>query len=353
MRRGNAVTQAVTRVLESGWYILGKEVAAFEEEFAAYCGSGFSVGVANGTDAITLALMSCGIKPGDEVITVSHTASATAAGIERAGAAAVLADIDPQTYTISVASARTLISSKTKALVPVHLYGHPADMDAVTALAREHGLTVIEDCAQAHGAMADGRKVGTLGDAAAFSFYPTKNLPCAGDGGMIIFRDPTAADTAKALRQYGWKERFFSEAHGMNSRLDEMQAAVLRTMLPHLDEDNAARRAIAQRYFEGIHNPFVTRPFVRKGAYHVYHQFVLECGQRDSLRAFLKSRGIATAVHYPWAVHMQPAYRDCRRAVSLGVTETAVARILSLPMHPAMNDEAVARVVDAVNAWEP
>src|ERR1700683_1484487 len=248
------IRQAIERVLESGWYILGQEVTAFEKEFAAFLGAHHAVGVGSGTDAITIALRACGIGPGDSVITVSHTAVATVAAIELTGACAVLVDIDPETYTMDVQSLDETIHEsisaglRVKAIVPVHLYGHPADMPSIMEIASRHGLRIIEDCAQCHGAIINGKMTGTWGDAAAFSFYPTKTLGALGDGGAVVTNDPERAGRAKLLREYGWKNRYVSDCPGLNSRLDELQAAILRVKLKYLSVENERRRELARLY---------------------------------------------------------------------------------------------------------
>lgn len=342
------IDQAIRRVLDAGRYILGPEVAAFESEFAGYLGAGFSVGVASGTDALHLALRVLGIGPGDSVVTVSHTAVATVAAIELAGATPVLADINPATYTLDVNSLERAIrqAHRPRAVIPVHLYGHPADMPAILDVANRHGLHVVEDCAQSHGAALGGRKTGTFGCLAAFSFYPTKNLGALGDGGALVTDDPGLAARARQLREYGWQERYVSEDAGMNSRLDELQAAILRVKLRYLDEENARRRHLAALYGTLLQNFGLALPISRDGACHVYHQFVVRCSHRDDLRAFLQSRGIGTAIHYPQPVHQQPAYRNrlLLDEKGLAATELACAQILSLPMHAQLTEEQVRQV---------
>ncbi|HKB40142.1 MAG TPA: DegT/DnrJ/EryC1/StrS family aminotransferase, partial [Gemmataceae bacterium] len=315
-----AIDAAVRRVLESGWYILGQEAAAFEAEFARYLGVRHAVGVGSGTDALHLALRACGVGPGDAVITASHTAVATVAAIELAGAAPVLVDIDPRSFTLdpnrleqAVAEhggrGRASSAGRLKAVIPVHLYGHPADMPAVMDIARRHDLIVIEDCAQAHGAAVERRKVGTWGHLAAFSFYPTKNLGALGDGGAVVTNDPQTAERARLLREYGWRERYKSEVAGMNTRLDELQAAVLRVKLRHLDRENARRRELARTYDAALSATPLVLPRPRGDVDHVYHLYVVRSQQRDELRASLKADGIGTSIHYPTPVHLQPAYR--------------------------------------------
>jgi dTDP-4-amino-4,6-dideoxygalactose transaminase len=350
------IDAAVRRVLGSGWYILGQEVAAFEEEFARYLGARYAVGVGSGTDALHLALRACGVGPGDAVITVSHTAVATVAAVELAGAAPVLVDIDSRSFTLDPGRLEEAVAEhrgRLKAIIPVHLYGHPADMPAVMDVARRHDLTVIEDCAQAHGAALAGRKVGTWGHLAAFSFYPTKNLGALGDGGAVVTNDPRTAERARLLREYGWRERYRSEVAGMNTRLDELQAAVLRVKLRHLDRENARRRELARLYDAALSATPLLLPQVRGDAEHVYHLYVVRGRRRDDLRAFLKARAVGTAVHYPEPVHLQPAYRG---RVALGggrlpETERACREILSLPMYPQMTDAQAEYVGEQVVLW--
>lgn len=354
---------AITRVLDSGWYILGAEVEAFETEFADLVGAAHGVGVASGTDAVELALRACGIDQGDGVVTVSHTAGATVAAIDRAGALPVLVDIDPATYTIDPEHLdRTIRAIRTgqlgdgslrvRAVVVVHLYGHPAELGAVQQIAAEHDLMVIEDCAQAHGARWRGERVGRVGEAGAFSFYPTKNLGAVGDGGMVVTSDPDVAERVRQLRQYGWRQRYVSERPGMNSRLDELQAAILRVLLPGLDAANDHRRRIAEVYRERLSDAPVILPGepADPTSTHVYHQFVVRVAERDELRARLASEGIGTAVLYSAAVHQQPAYEArAPRLDDLPATTEAVREILSLPMGEHVSVEDAHRVADAVN----
>jgi dTDP-4-amino-4,6-dideoxygalactose transaminase len=353
----DAIDGAVRRVLESGWYIGGEEVAGFEREFAAYVGVGHAVGTGSGTDALQLGLRACGVGPGDAVVTVSHTAVATVAAIELVGAVPVLVDVEPEHFTLdperlasTVRAAGGRGAGRIKAVVPVHLYGQPADMPAITDVARRHGLYVVEDCAQAHGAALHDRRAGQWGHVAAFSFYPTKNLGALGDGGALLTDDEALAARARLLREYGWRERYVSEIPGLNSRLDELQAAVLRVKLPHLDHENERRRQVARRYDEALATGLAMPPAVRPGSRHVYHQYVARSGRRDDVRAWLAGRGVSTQVHYPVPVHLQPAYRG-RVAVGAGGlehTERACREIVSLPIgaHLAPADvEAVAGIL--------
>jgi dTDP-4-amino-4,6-dideoxygalactose transaminase len=346
------IDAAILSVLDKGRYIRGDEVAAFEREFAAYHGGAHAIGVASGTDALRVALAACGVGAGDEVITVSHTAVATVAAIELAGATPVLVDVEPDFHALAPSALEAAIGPRTRAVVPVHLYGQPADMAPILRIARARGLRVIEDCAQAHGASYGGRRVGTWGDAACFSFYPTKNLGALGDGGLVMTSDAALADRARLLSEYGWTERYVSEVPGWNSRLDEVQAAVLRVKLRHLDADNAARRHIASLYDAGLPADRLTLPKRRENATPVHHLYVVRAPARDDLQAFLKTRGVGTLVHYPVPVHLQPAYRDrLRGADRLPESERAAREVLSLPMYPELTRVEVDAVVAAVRAF--
>src|SRR5258708_7833226 len=288
---------AIQRVVNSGWYILGPEVEAFEAAFAAYHNVAYAIGVANGTDAIELALRAAGIGPGDEVITVSHTAAATVCAIEQAGATPVLVDIDPATFTIDPRAAEAAITPKTRAIIPVHLYGQPADLESLSLIAARHHLLLIEDCAQAHGARDQNHLVGTVGQLATFSFYPTKNLGALGDGGAVITNDAQMADKLRRLRNYGQTKRYYHQERGLNSRLDELQAAILRVKLTHLDAHNTIRRKLAASYNERLAG--VTTPAFPDGVYHLYHLYVIRHPDRVRLAETLKARDIGTLIHYP------------------------------------------------------
>ena len=337
------IDAAALRVLHSGWFVQGAEVSAFEAEFAAYHGVAHAVGVASGTDAIELALRAAGIGSGDEVITVAHTAVPTICAIERAGATPVLVDVEPQTYTMDPESVRAALTPRTQAVVPVHLYGQPVDMVTLKTIAQDNGLLLIEDCAQAHGARLNGQVVGTFGDLAAFSFYPTKNLGGIGDGGAVITNDAAYAEKLRRLRNYGQVSRCRYEIRGINSRLDELQAAVLRVKLPHLDEGNATRRRLAQRYDTAFEDqPAVIAPEVRAGAEPVYHLYVVRTPERDALMDSLTRHGIQTLIHYAVPVHLQVAYADLGyQRGDLTVTERICEEILSLPMHTGMRGDQV------------
>ena len=348
------IDQAVSTVLDGGWYILGKEVSLFEGEFAAYVGVDHAVGVASGTDAVSLALLACGIGSGDEVITVSHTAVATVAAIERIGALPVLIDINERTYGMDPLCLPEVLSERTRAIVPVHLYGLCVDMEAILGFAEANGLKVIEDCAQAHGAeyLFKGEerwaKAGSMGHAAAFSFYPTKNLGALGDGGCVVTNDHDIAERVRLLRQYGWRDRYISDIAGWNSRLDELQAAVLRVKLAHLDEHNSLRRDIARVYGDTLSASVASIPHCPRGREHVYHQYVIRCAEREKVRGVLASKGIGTAVHYPVPVHQQPAYEDVELGREFPVTERVCQEILSLPMFPYLDQAQVHAVSEAI-----
>lgn len=353
------IDAAVARALESGWYILGAEGRAFEEEFSAWLGAGRTVGCGNGTDAIALALRGLGIGPGCAVATVSHTAVATVAAVEMTGATPVLIDIDPVHYTMDPARLAATLENPPAGLPPiravivVHLYGQAAEMPAIQYLCHRNGLALIEDCAQAHGAKLNGRMVGTFGDAATFSFYPTKNMGALGDGGAVVMRDAEPATEVGALRQYGWHRHYISDKPGVNSRLDELQAAILRVKLRHLDAQNARRRQIAAAYNAALAgNRHLTAPTARDGVEHVFHLYVTRALERDAVQARLREAGIGSAIHYPAPVHLQPAYQG-RVAVGAGGldhTELAAREVLSLPIYPELTDAEVSRVCAALRA---
>jgi len=332
------IDAAVHAVLDGGWYVLGQEVRAFESEFAAYCGVQHAVGVGSGTDALHLALRALDVGSGDEVITVAHTAVATVAAIEMCGATPVFVDIDPLTFTLDAAKLSAAISTKTKAVIPVHLYGHPADLGGIELVVGRLGIPIIEDCAQAHGATLDSRRVGSIGRLACFSFYPTKNLGALGDGGCVVTNDSVLAQRLRELREYGWRERYISSTTGMNSRLDELQAAILRVKLRCLDASNDARRARAAVYNKLFDSKGIDRPLERTGTNHVYHLYVLRTLDRDEVKRKAHAAGIATLVHYPVPIHLQPAYLGrFRGADKLSETERAATQVISLPMFPELS----------------
>jgi dTDP-4-amino-4,6-dideoxygalactose transaminase len=339
--------EAALGVMASGWFIQGQEHAAFETEFAAYCEAQHGIGVANGTDAIRIGLGALGVGPGDEVITVANVGMPPVVAVKEAGATPVFVDVDPETRNIDPAQIEAAITSKTKAVLAVHLFGHPVDVDAILNVIRPHGIKLLEDCAQAHGARYRGRRVGSLGDAAAFSFYPTKNLGAYGDGGCLTTNDDDVADRARMLRGYGWRKRYVSESHGFNSRLDELQAAILRVKLRHLDAANEERRRRAAVYDEALKG--IATPATRSWAEPVYHLYVIEADGRDELRAALHAAGVGSDVHYPLPSHLQPACSDLGLGIgSLPVTESLAARVLSLPMYPELPIDRVERVAEIV-----
>lgn len=361
LARKTEIDQAIQRVLESGYYILGQEVEAFEQAFAAYIGVNHAIGVANGTDAIEVALKACGVGAGDVVITVSHTAVATVSAIERVGATPLLIDIDPVTYTMDLNRLESAIAQvqqnpsmgHLKAIVPVHIYGHPANMPAIMELADRYDLFVIEDCAQAHGAILNGRNIGSWGHLAAFSLYPTKNLGALGDGGIVVTNDARLAEEVSVLRQYGWRQRYISDIPGLNSRLDPIQAAILSVKLRYLNEENAQRQWVAQHYNTLLAGLPMRLPQLQGDVTHVYHQYVVRSHDRDGLKAFLDGYKIGTAIHYPAPVHLQPAYQS-RTPIGNGgldVTERLCQEILSLPMHPYLTYEQINRTAEAIVAW--
>lgn len=343
------VDAAVQRVLDRGYYILGPEGKTFEAAFAAYHGVKHAIGVANGTDAIELALRGAGIGPGDEVITVAHTAIATVYAVERAGATPVMVDIDPATYTLDPSAFAAAITPRTRAVIPVHLYGQPAAITSIKAIAEKHNLLLIEDCAQAHGARFADQLVGTLGAAGTFSFYPTKNVGAYGDGGAIITDDDAYAERLRRLRNYGQTSRYHSAEYGINSRLDELQAAILQINLAHLDAHNQRRREIAAIYNSAL--PAAIKPVVRPDVKHVYHLYVIRHPQRDALMEMLKAKGVGTLIHYPVPVHLQAHHRQLGHSEGdLPHTEKAAQEILSLPMYIGLSDDDAQRVAEAVNA---
>lgn len=346
--------EAFERVYRNSWYIGGREDEAFEAAFARYCGAGFCVGCGNGLDALTLILKAYGIGPGDEVIVPSNTFIATALAVSYAGAAPVFAEPLLETYNLDPAGLEEKITPRTKAIMAVHLYGQCADMDAICAVARRHGLKVIEDAAQAHGARYKGRRAGSLGDAAGFSFYPGKNLGALGDAGCVTTSDPALAAKVRALGNYGSDFKYHHIYQGQNTRLDELQAAFLSAKLPHLDRMNAERRRIAGRYLAGMRNPLVTLPTVAEGCEPVWHIFAVRCPQRDALAGHLAAEGVATNEHYPTPIHLQGAYAGLGLPQgSLPLAEQISATELSLPMYYGMTEQQIDHVIDAVNRFRP
>ncbi len=341
--------QAFTRVLDSGWYVLGREVQQFEAAWAAYCGAPHAVGVANGLDALVLVLRAWGVGPGDEVIVPANTYIATWLAVSQVGATPVPVEPDPATFNIDPVRVAAAITPRTKALLPVHLYGQPADMAALWVLARRHGLKVLEDGAQAHGARCHGQRIGAQGDAVAWSFYPGKNLGALGDGGAITTHDAALAEQLRVLRNYGSQRKYHNDVIGFNSRLDELQAALLATKLPQLDEGNAQRGRIAARYLHALRNEPLELPQVPAWADPVWHLFVVRHPQRDRLAALLLGAGIHTLIHYPVAPHRQPAYAAMGMGPgSLPISERLHAQVLSLPIGPTQTLEQTDRVIAAL-----
>ncbi len=333
------VLSEISQALDSMQLFLGKNVQALESDFAGYCGTEFAIGVSSGTDALHIALRACGIGPGDEVITVSHTFIATVEAIILAGAKPVLIDIDPETYNMDTSQVEKAITSKTKAIIPVHIYGYPADMDPIIEIARNHDLKIIEDACQAHGAEYKGRRVGSLGDIGCFSFYFTKNLGAYGEGGIITTSDPDIARRCRMLRDHGQNEKYHHALIGINGRLDELQAAVLRIKLPHLENWIEKRRVLAQAYNEGLPESLI-KPQDMPWAKHVYHLYVVRTPERDQLREWLESKDVGAGMHYPIPVHLQEAWRACGGGeLSLPVTEKITKEIISLPMYPELTLE--------------
>ena len=342
-----AIRSAIDRVLISGSYILGPEVEAFEAEFAEYLGGGFVIGVANGTEALELALKAGGVRPGDTVLTVANTVSATAAAIQQIGAIPRFVEIDHDTMCMSPAALEEALARWTvRAVLPVHLYGNPADIVRIAEACGTAGVPLVEDCAQAHGATFTRQKVGAFGSAAAFSFYPTKNLGALGDGGAVFTRDEELAEEVRLLRQYGWRTRYISEIPGRNSRLDEIQAAVLRAKLPSLDAANAHRDRLASRYSDRLESSGLVLPVTTARGSHVWHQYAVRTSHRDALRTKLHDAGISAASLYPVPLHHQPAYLDS--SLHLPITEQACREVLCLPCHPGLVLEDVDKVCEVI-----
>jgi dTDP-4-amino-4,6-dideoxygalactose transaminase len=346
---GDQVSQAIQRVLESGCYVLGQENEQFEKEFAKYIGAKFGVGLNSGSDALYLAVKALGISSGDEVITVSHTMISTVDSITRNGAKPVFVDVDPETYLMDASKVEAEISNKTRAILPVHLYGHPVDMKPIMEIAEKHNLYVIEDACQAHGSEYNNTRVGGMGQVGCFSFYPTKNLGCYGDGGMVVTNDEDLSNRLKKLRNYGQSsQKYYYDFVGINSRLDELQAAILRTKLRYLDEWNEKRRNLAGIYNELLENSGAITPTEKEYAKHVYHLYVIQHKQRDKLQQYLLSQGIQSLIHYPVPVHAQKAYN---RSDRLPNTEKIVDKILSLPVSPWLNESEVTEISEKTKSF--
>lgn len=342
------IDSAIAAVLDAGRYVLGEQTRAFESEFASYIGTAWSAGVGNGTDALHVALRALEIGPDDEVIIPSLTATATGTAVVQSGATPVFADVDAVYRTIDPAAVEALITSRTKAVIAVHLYGQPCDLDALMAICRERGIHLIEDCAQSHGARYRGQRIGTFGVLSCFSFYPTKNLGAIGDGGAVAGTDARLLEKVRLLREYGWKERYYSSHEGWNTRLDELQAAILRVKLRRLDDDNGRRRAIASRYRAHLAGSDYALPVERADSEHVYHLYVIETNARDAIARRLEASGVGTAIHYPAGVHQQSAFADAAPPNGLAITERLTQHILSLPMFPQLALTDVDRVCAAL-----
>lgn len=346
------IEEAVLQVLRSNRYILGAEVDALESEFADYIGTQAAIGVANGTDALELAIRALDIGPGDEVITVSHTAVATVAAIEAAGAIPVLIDVDPVYYTLNPAQLQEALTPKTKALIAVHLYGQAADLDAIVQFCTENKLFLIEDVSQAHGAKWKGKRLGSIGHIGCFSCYPTKNLGAIGDAGLVTTNDLKLGKKVRMLREYGWQRRYISDIAGRNSRLDELQAAILRVKLRHLDYDNSKRQLLAEQYSKALSGPKLHLPVTRPNSEQVFHLYVIRTGNRQQLIDHLSSHKIQAGIHYPMPVHLQPGYKArIRTSSNMRITEQLAEEVLSLPMYPELSTADVALVIEVVNSF--
>ena len=347
------VNAGVQQVMDSCRFVLGENVNSFEKEFASFCGTEYAVGVANGTDALCLALLACGIGKGDEVITVPNTFIATTEAISQTGAEIVFLDVDPQTYNIDVSQIEEEINERTRAILPVHLFGQSADMNPIMKIARKYNLKVIEDACQAHGAEYKGKKVGSIGDAGCFSFYPSKNLGAFGDGGMVVSNGNEIAQKIKMLRDHGQIKKYEHLVEGYNSRLDEIQAAILRVKLKRLDEQNKLRRKNASIYNELLKDvDGVVTPFEAEYGKHVYHLYVIRIDRRDELQEYLKSKGIGTGLHYPIPLHLQKAYEYLGyKEGDFPVAEECTKQILSLPMFPELTQEEIEKVVSEIKTF--
>lgn len=345
------IDAAIKEVLQGGQYILGPVVKEFEEEVAAYCGVKHAVGVASGSDALILTLRALGIGPGDEVITTSFTFVATAHAILHCGARPVFVDIDPETFNINPDLIEPAVTERTKAIIPVHLFGHPADMDPITKIARKFNLYVVEDAAQAFGALYKGRKVGSLGDVGCFSFFPTKNLGCYGDGGMVVTDDAEIAEKIDLLRRQGCRQKYHAEVLGYNSRLDALQAEILKVKLKYVDRWNEKRRKIAQKYNELLATSSVTTPKEAEYAYHVYHQYTVRTPNRDELKNILLENGIETSIYYLVPIHKQKAYVSLMTDMALEESERAALEVLSLPIWPGLDLEEQKEICSIIKRY--
>ena len=348
----NEILPAVEKVLTGGHYVLGPNVSAFEQELATYVGTKFAIGVNSGSDALTLALRALDVGAGDEVITTPFTYIAPAEAIHQVGAKIVFADIDPRTFNIDPSEVQKKITKRTRAIIPVHLFGQASPLSELQEIAAAHGIHIIEDCAQAIGTTYHGRKVGSIGRIGCFSFYPTKNLGADGDGGAVVTNDEALAKKLKMLRVHGIERRYFHDLHGYNSRLDELQAAILRVKLPHLDRWNARRAEIAARYAAGLKNLPVELPVTAAGSNHIYHVFALLAPRRDELQKHLADRGVPTIIYYPQPLHLQKLYADYGwKAGDFCVAEKISTKILPLPMYPELTDEQVDYTIEQIRSF--
>ena len=346
------INNAISGVFEQSNFILGENIKKFENEFCQYLRGGNAVAVHSGTDALYLSLLACEISSGDEVITVANTFIATYLAIVQTGATPIFVDINPNTFTIDPEKIEEKITKKTKAILPVHLYGHPAEMDQILELAGKYNLFVIEDACQAHGAEMNSRKIGLLGDVGCFSFYPTKNLGAYGDGGLVVTKNDKFFDKLLALRNYGQKKKYYHDKFGINSRLDEIQAAILRVKLKYLDQWNCQRRSIADQYRSKIKSPHLSCPIEMNGYYHVYHLFVIKTPYRNQLQKYLTDRNIQSQIHYPIPIHRQKCFlSEFGNNLSIPETERICNEILSLPMYPEMGDDKIEHTIDSINAF--
>lgn len=356
-RHADELAAAARRVIDSGWFIHGKEHEAFEREFSEWNGGGHTVGVANGLDALTLVLRAWillgKLSPGDEVIIPANTYIASILAVTECGLVPVLVEPDPETFNLSLDGVRAALGAKTRVILPVHLYGRISPMEGIMDIALKNSLLVLEDCAQSHGASIRGRRCGTLGDAGAFSFYPGKNLGALGDAGAVVTGDGELADTVRTLGNYGSRQKYLNVLQGVNSRLDELQAALLRVKIPYLDADNEIRRTIANQYAKRICHPSIKLPLVPASPEeHVWHLYVIRTARRESLQSHLMELGIGTMIHYPRPPHRQQCYRVELGQLDFPLVESLAEEVLSLPISPAMTDQQVACVIDAVNAWK-
>jgi len=345
---GEEVGQAIQRVLKNGYFILGEETEKFEKEFSHYIRTKYGISVNSGSDALSLAIKALGISKGDEVITVSHTFISTVDAIVRNGAKPVFVDIEPETYCIDVTKIEEKITDRTKAIIPVHLYGHPADMEPIMEIAKKYKLFVVEDACQAHGAEYKDKRVGGIGDIGCFSFYPTKNIGAYGDAGMIVTNNEELANKLKMIRNYGSSKKYYHEFVGINSRLDEIQAAVLRVKLKYLDKWNERRKKVAKLYNELLEDFGIVTPIEKEYAKHVYYLYVVRCKDRDKLQQYLSEKGIQTMIHYPVPIHKQKAYFNLGFNIQLLLTENICNEILSLPMYPGLSEDEVLSIAEGI-----